>query len=322
MARPRREKQQIKQTGHALALSQEILAGLRRNSHLQVSMDDDSMENIDAYWNMANKELEEMERKQYEDISLLEPSCSPLNISTPNETTVMAKVDPEASSISSSHIIRRSFDDEFQDSLQNVVLTGFSDSDEDLPNSARDTKESPEAIKAQSSEISTLKTVRTTRGKSRRTGAFAESADPIEMSSISMDSEINQETSLRKRRKSTKTMQTALVRKLLYKEWDKTSTNVLEFSVDGMNLQTTYIGPYTCRKIQSNCIYYIVKGCVIVRDPSAPAQISEEFVYRNNPITGRRLKAGSVFNSAINSAVYNPCAQGCTIMQFNALKDK
>ncbi|KAI5179604.1 hypothetical protein NEOKW01_0067 [Nematocida sp. AWRm80] len=61
MRKNKLEKQGIETQKCAEMLSQEILAGVRRKSQEIVSLDEDSMENIDAYWAMANKELDEME---------------------------------------------------------------------------------------------------------------------------------------------------------------------------------------------------------------------------------------------------------------------
>ncbi|EIJ88221.1 hypothetical protein NEPAR06_0371 [Nematocida parisii] len=310
MARPRREKQQIKPPGQALALSQEILAGLRRNSHQQVSMDEDSMENIDAYWNMANKELEEMERKQYEDISMLDSLQSILHTSTPEKSPVIeTEEEKRPCTTAPAQPPRRSFDEEFQDSLQNVVLTGFSDSDEEILPKGKETKDSATntlPTEEAAAEISPTKKIH----------EYSRAIDEgIELSNISVDGDKSVCLG-RKKRKYVRKSKTISPYKLLYKECAKTSTEILNFTAHGLNLQTIHIKAYSFKKIDSNCIYYITRGSVIVEDPSVSSDQAEEVFYKNKSFIGRRLKAGAVFNNTCPTVIYNPAQQVCTLVGF------
>jgi len=84
-----------------------------------VALDDDSMENIDSYWRVANRELDKMSENIYEDISK----------SAKKKDT--GKKDAEAAGKEArgkKEKPRKRFDEEFEKNLDNAILTGFSDS--------------------------------------------------------------------------------------------------------------------------------------------------------------------------------------------------
>ncbi|KAH9386876.1 uncharacterized protein NEMAJ01_1772 [Nematocida major] len=304
MGRTKRETTRIKPTGQAQALSQEILAGMRRNSHDHVSMDEDSMENIDAYWNMANKELEEMERKQYEDISLLDFGQSPAKkTEAPIKERVPDRADEtELSILSSPRTIRRSFDEEFQDDLQTAILTGFSDSEEDQKEAeeasqqglkkkkcqpqkralAGTCREQPKIPRANSAE-------RSKRGNSRKVAAAAQRA-PKALPENS----------------------------LLFKETDKIGTDSWEFTSNNMRAGACHIKPGRAQTLEPDCIYYITRGSIVVKDSSAGPEEQVAIQYRRQEIVGRKLKAGAVFSNTKPFMAHNAGMQVCTLIVLSS----
>ncbi|KAI5191524.1 hypothetical protein NEMIN01_1550 [Nematocida minor] len=287
MRKTKREKHRIKAAGHAQALSQEILAGLRRNSQEHVSMDDDSMENIDAYWNMANKELEEMERKQYEDISMLETINE---IITKNSSETEKEKEGEAMDsefFSTPHTIRRSFDDEFQENLQNVVLTGFSDSEEENATSVQE-KEKKEKEE--------------------------ETASAIEQSSI-----MTKEDDESRSENIEKTEESAL----FFIEEIKSQKDNAEIKNSEVKITKVSIKPKKAMRINSKSLYYIIRGTVIVEDKNTPKKQRVSAVYRAKIIEGRQLKAGSVLSHSQSTVVlYNPGISECTMLALSKNEKK
>lgn len=295
MRKMKRDKHPIKATGHAQMLSQEILAGLRRNSTEQVSMDEDSMENIDAYWNMANKELEEMERKQYEDISLLETmkeigntsrrsSLETLHRSTKEEVKAWDEEnngrDQENTFLSSPQTIRRSFDEEFQGNLQNVILTGFSDSEEETENENGKTSVKKEKKKQG-------------RKKSKK--------------------EDRKEIGNKKKEKKEKS-------NLLYIESIKDKEETKEIFGNGMKIVNLNLKPKKARKVKSKCFYYIIRGTLVIKDANIPKKEKVSVVYRTKEIEGKQLKAGAVFSNKKATVVYNPGLSLCTLLVLSQKK--
>lgn len=296
MRKTKREKDAIKATGHAQMLSQEILAGLRRNSTDQVCIDEDSMENIDEYWNMANKELEEMQRKQYEDISILETidemtankkEISPISCRKshkPIEAHPGTNTANSEGAVSEAHsIIRRSFDEEFQANLQNAILTGFSDSEEaesdhkdNLP-----VKEETEDYTQEDSKISVDK---------KRPG---------------------------KSKKDQKTKNT-----LLYIESIKDKENNKGISKKGMRIEKVEIKPKKTIKVERNCFYYIIRGALVIENASISKEEKVAVVHRKRQIEGRQLKSGSVFTNGKAAVVYNSGVSPCTLLVFAQERSK
>ncbi|OAG29963.1 hypothetical protein NEDG_01510 [Nematocida displodere] len=295
----------LKPTTHAQALTQEILSGLKRSAET-VSIDDDSMENIDAYWRMANKELDEMGVDPYEDISSLERMHHAVPVSTPSLSPRPKTVGP-----------RKSFDEEFEKDISNVNLCGFSDSDETQTTTIHELSSLPQSnpppppapAPAPTPKVRRAAAIAATSQKpTPKTSRPRKQSVPVFAFSLQSSGQPKPEPKPEPRHKPhhypkhyPKHQGVAII------EETKSIDNGSIVSSEGCALAKITVKPKKRQKLSKMQTYYILKGSLVIDYfPDLEKNPLFSYVYRKSSYSGKIIKSTGVFSAKASLYVYNP----------------
>lgn len=293
----------FRRQSQAYILAQELIRSVRKENKSsaadEVSRDEDSMENIDAYWKLANKELELVEHK-----TLGEPSGT---------GTAGAGVDNCEP--------RKSFDEEFEQEFEEVKLCGFSDSSSDYVSKSNEG--------ARSARIATLHSPNPTVYNCAGAGSCV---------SLDLPSDFFDERSERRRKSSLRLGKSSLVVKSVNKPKSggsarcraaqtqplpievsskggskgllstkhKEARNRLLVAGKGLLTKRVVIGEKKERKLSGSSIYYVLKGSAIVDCQWDTCSLQGER-------RGVLFKSGGIFyvGEGCTGHAYNPGRHEC-----------
>lgn len=337
MPRKTGDRQPSTTPAQASLLSQEVLSQIKRNSEEWVRMDDDSMENIDTYWEMANQELKDMGDQLSEELA------HPPEASERPAAAVSKRVEPE----------RKSFDEEFEKNLDNVILSGFSDSSEGELAAAKDLLQSGEPLLRRKTSVQRMSFL----------------PEPVVLNSLIQqnlvpeDSEASgdgatgepggngrgwqtqRRTASLPKKETDKPVTKAPARKrkaLLPKQPARSApkaadappapvigapntkeiVNSVLLKSASLSIRKLTVRPKKRRQLPKHQMYYILTGSLLVSHLSSPQAPLLSYVYQDLACTGRQLKAGGVFASESPITVYNPGSYPCTLLGLQSLAPK
>lgn len=285
-----------------------------------VILDEDSMENINMYWEKANQELKQMADQTFEDISGAATPDRPceerenLKLSSHLESVINAKPEPkkhedstripQSASSPATRIIRgtiqnlsrssetpsyigpcRSFDEEFEAPVNNVQLLGFSDSSDSLGAQ----KDKPGKKKAKRAKPSISPDTRQMRSP-------CSTVDVTQAQSNAVDTG-----------------------KTKYNILGVTDTHAVQngtlISMFGSEISKITVGGKKRQSISPAIIHYILSGTAVVedfRDPNGKKSSCPKHKYRydREPCSGYILRHSAAFYCSKGSSyVYNPEAR-------------
>ncbi|KAI5188483.1 hypothetical protein NECID01_0114 [Nematocida sp. AWRm77] len=379
------EKLSFRSQTQASRLSEQMLSQFRRDSKEWVHMDEDSMENIDTYWMMANKELKEMENAFYEDTQqALTPHKEKAKAvmgdkETKTVKTVMPvmgdKEDTETKTVKevvgdkepktvkevkeAKEVPRKSFDEEFEKNLDNVILSGFSDSSDEtdfskeaLPSSEPRLRKKttpqrmsflPEPVVLNTVIKNTVLGQEDTRTRSKKEtkpkrkaaqrALLSTSADKQRLSK-SMPPQQVKKRKLASQKKSTKkgTSSNAIIKPgstpqafsfgVVGSVGTKDILNGVILETSALSVKKVTVGKKKQKKLAKDQMYYVLKGSLVVSQFSSESgerSVEHTYSYKDTEYTGRILKAGSVFHSRASITVYNPGVYPCALLGVQSL---
>lgn len=366
----------------------------RRSNSDGVYIDDDSMENVNSYWNLANRELDEMKdidsagnlctdisrQKRMHIITFRDPHYKDKgnnhwinqNISNRKEEELQKQLQKQIinqkimqttckpDSIEnirhiamSKSVIRKSFDEEFKDDIDNAVLSGFSDSSFE-ENQKGYTEKIPEKI-TEMQKISYLEQPENRDIKPRRMSFLPYPVDVTGikntpqneklscrkdlsfkfkqsslMASMDLTPKTNQDLPIKRKRgrpsKKSKSLESSMWedKKEAEPESHLEKTTCIPYTKhieigSLLKIKETMLGKITImmrkrKKLMQDRIYYILKGSLLVSDVKYPTLEEQSYTYRNSEYKGTLLKSGAVIHRDSPISVYNIGMYECVLL--------